>query len=201
MDDGRPSVMVISGSPRAASHSRALADAVIRACGERRMPTTLWALDEAGLPFADPRYHHRPADHPLATVKRFVASADEADSFILVTPVYHNSYSGALKNALDLLSMEQFRYKPVGLAGHGGARSTQAVDHLRIVVRGLLGVAIPTQVCTAAEDYTEGAGSPPSLTSPAILARVDRFAGELLAFATMARALRPRTAAPPLASE
>ncbi|MDH3595415.1 MAG: NAD(P)H-dependent oxidoreductase, partial [Rhodospirillales bacterium] len=110
--------------------------------------------------------------------------AGRADAFVLATPVYHNSYSGVLKNALDYLGSEQFKYRPVGLASHGG-RSTQAVDHLRQVVRSVLGVAIPTQVCTAMADY----GDVPDdhgchrIADPEMLCRIERFAEELVLFA------------------
>lgn len=78
----------------------------------------------------------------------------EADAFVLGSPNYHNSYSGVLKNALDLLNMDIFRDKPVGLVGNsGGIRSTQPIDHLRIVVRGLMGVAIPIQIASCNSDF------------------------------------------------
>jgi NAD(P)H-dependent FMN reductase len=83
---------------------------------------------------------------------------------------------------LDHLTIRCFHLKPVGLVSHGGNRNTQAVDHLRIVVRGLLGVAIPTQVCTADKDYDEAAQDY-SISNSAIAQRIDRFVGELLMFA------------------
>ncbi len=69
------------------------------------------------------------------------------------SPVYHNSYSGVLKNTLDHLDIPHFRNKAVGLVSHGGDGSTQPVDHLRVVVRGLNGIATPTNVCTRKDDY------------------------------------------------
>jgi len=60
------------------------------------------------------------------------------------------------------------------------------------VVRGLGGVAIPTQVCTREADFADH--SPPGdhheLTDPDILARIDRFAQELIRFAGALRPLR-----------
>jgi NAD(P)H-dependent FMN reductase len=88
-----------------------------------------------------------------------------------------------LKNALDHLTIPCFHLKPVGLASHGGNRGTQAVDHLRIVVRGLLGVAIPTQVCTGADDYKDVNGLGYVICSQSIIGRIERFTLELLTFA------------------
>ena len=109
----------------------------------------------------------------------------------MASPVYHNSYTGLLKNALDWLGINDFRQRPVALMSHGG-RSTQAVDHLRIVVRGVLGVAITAQVCTREDDF---AAAPDGdglfeLTDADILARVERVADELMTFARHLREVR-----------
>jgi NAD(P)H-dependent FMN reductase len=151
--------------------------------------TTVWWLSERPLPPADPKYHHDASSHPDPAVRQLVAQAGEAGGIVLASPVYHNSYSGILKNALDHLSMDQFHRKPVGLAGHGGNRTTQAVDHLRIVVRGLLGVALPSQVCTANEDFEETPGGYRLLSSD-IEARIQRVAEELILFAQTLQLLR-----------
>jgi FMN reductase len=108
---------------------------------------------------------------------------------VLASPIHHNSFSGVLKNALDHLAIPQFRYKPVALLSHGGNRSTQAVDQLRIVARGLYAVAIPAQVCTSKQDFmetTQGYG----LISEDIMERLVRLAGELMLFGNVLRELR-----------
>lgn len=114
-----------------------------------------------------------------------------ADAFVLGSPLYHNSYSGALKNALDYLGIKHFRKRPVGLASHGGA-SSQAVDHLRIVVRGVLGIAITTQVCTADADFAEAPGPDGlyAVIDAGIHDRIERFAAELILFGRQLRAVR-----------
>jgi azobenzene reductase len=182
---------LICGSVREASHTRTLAeqlDVALTSVGSR---TLLWNLSERPLPVADPRFHDDPVMNPDEHARALADCATEADAFVLCTPIYHNSYSGVLKNALDHLSIPQFRYKPVALCSHGGNRSTQAVDQLRIVVRGLAGVAIPTQVCTAAQDYDDLASGACALSSRHILARVAKAAVELTLFA---RCLRPARA-------
>ncbi len=146
-------------------------------------PCNTWDLAERPLPICDPDFHDEPSASPDHNARAFVEHAQAAHAFVLATPVYHNSYSGVLKNAIDTIAMAQTAYKPFGLIGHGGNRSTQAVDHLRIVVRGLLGVAIPTQVCTAAGDYAvDNSGSPVSVSEPVILERIDRFVRDLIVF-------------------
>ncbi len=143
-----------------------------------------------------PELRAKRCEHPDPEAARLFRLAETADAYLLASPVYHNSYSGVLKNALDYLTLRDLRYRPVALASHGG-RSTQAVDHLRIAVRGLLGVAIPAQVCTAEADFTEAVGADGlfTVTDGDIQARIARQAEELLLFAKHLGALRAEKAA------
>lgn len=184
-----PRVLVIAGSVRQ-SYTAALARTVTSALTERGADVDLWHVGEPALPTADPAYHRNPQDHPDPEVRRLVGLAGEANALVLASPLYHNSFSGVLKNLLDHLSMEQFRYKPVGLLGHGRNRSTQAVDQLRTVVRGLRGVTTTTPLCTVDTDYRPGHDGTPVLTDPEIRARLTRFTDELLTFTTALAPLR-----------
>lgn len=192
LDPARPlQILVISGSVSGMSHTRHLAK-MVAACleGAGACPTH-WDLRHSPLPIADPDYHDNPAAHPDPRARNLAGLAAAADAFVLASPIYHNSYSGVLKNALDHLTIDHFRQKPVGLISHGGYRSTQAVDHLRIVARGLLGVAIPAQICTAAHDYEPDAAEQGyRIVSSDIVARIDRFGRELVSFARGLRGLR-----------
>ncbi|MFD0388635.1 NADPH-dependent FMN reductase [Tistrella bauzanensis] len=162
--------------------------------GSGGLAATLFDMRDQALPLADAAWHRDPASHPDPVVREVVAAVDGAAAIVLATPLYHNGPSGALKNALDLLSIPQLAYKPVGLASHGGGRTTQAVDQMRIWVRGLLGHAIATQVCTDRRDFTEAAATDPSadpqLAEPLILQRVDRFAQEMVVMAQVMRVAR-----------
>ncbi|MGD6879666.1 NADPH-dependent FMN reductase [Bacillus infantis] len=147
-------ILLISGSLAVPAHTKCLIEETADNLNKLGCKTTVWDLHEKPLPMADPRNHNNPSENPINIVKEFVRAASEADAFVLGSPNYHNSYSGVLKNALDILNMDLFRDKPVGLVGNGGGiRSTQPIDHLRIVVRGLLGVAIPMQVASCNKDY------------------------------------------------
>ena len=106
-----------------------------------------------------------------------------AQGFVLLSPIYHNSYSAILKNAIDHLAIRQFAGKAVALGSHGGNRSSQAVDHLRIVARGLNAIAIPAQVSTDDTDYTN-CETGYTLSSVPILQRIERVADELIRLAT-----------------
>ncbi len=188
-------IVVLAGSPRRRSYTRSLARHL---CGTLRhggAQVALIDLYETPLPPLDPDLRGGDRVHPDAGVATLLRLAGTADAYVLASPTYHNSYAGVLKNALDYLSIRHFRYRPVGLASHSG-RSTQAVDHLRQVVRGVLGVSIPTQVCTRESDYSAepGASGFYDIVDADILERSERFAQELLLFAEHMRGLRAAAA-------
>ncbi|MEE8188764.1 MAG: NADPH-dependent FMN reductase [Kiloniellales bacterium] len=189
-------VLILAGSPRRLSYTRSLAHTIGRALSERGARVDTVDLHATPLPPVEPELRASRGEHPDPAVARLFGLAEEADAFVLASPVYHNSYAGVLKNALDYLMLRDLRYRPVALATHSG-RSTQAVDHLRQVVRGVLGVAIPTQVCTREDDFSaepDEAGLY-QVTDPDIEARIERMATELTVFAKHLTALRADLAA------
>ena len=74
-----------------------------------------------------------------------------ADGLLWATPEYHGSYSGALKNALDLASIQDYEGKVVALMGvaAGQIGAIQALSHLRGIARQLHMWAIPSQLSIA----------------------------------------------------
>ena len=81
-------------------------------------------LDEP-VPASRGRYQH---DH----TKAWSARIDPFDGFVIVTPEYNHSTSGALKNALDYLYAE-WNDKAVGFVSYGGGGGARAVEHLRLI--------------------------------------------------------------------
>ncbi len=70
-----------------------------------------------------------------------------ADALLLGTPMYHGSYSSALKTALDYCGFDEFEDTTVGLlAVAGGGFPVTALNHLRSVCRALNAWVIPHQV-------------------------------------------------------
>jgi hypothetical protein len=67
---------------------------------------------------------------------------------IVVTPEYHGSYSGVLKNTFDLMGFDEFEGKMIGLLGvSGGAGGAiAALNSLRTVGRALHAWVVPEQV-------------------------------------------------------
>jgi NAD(P)H-dependent FMN reductase len=177
-------VLVLSGSPRPLSRTLLAAALVGEMLRRTGATPTVWDLAVRPLPFANPDYHSEPAANPVPVVNRFVREAAGADAFLLASPVYHNSFSGILKNALDTLSIAQLSHKPVGLIAFGSSlTAVQVCDQMRIVVRGLLGLAVPTQLVAVPSDFRADGDGPPRIGSPQLVRRARRMADEIQMFA------------------
>ncbi|MFG1811529.1 NADPH-dependent FMN reductase [Streptomyces sp. NPDC049040] len=66
--------------------------------------------------------------HTLAWAEKIASF----DGFIMVTPEYNHSTSGALKNAIDFLYAE-WNNKAVGFVSYGSVGGARAVEHLRLI--------------------------------------------------------------------
>jgi NAD(P)H-dependent FMN reductase len=77
--------------------------------------------------------------------KKWAAKIGEFDGFVMVTPEYNHSTSGALKNAIDYLAYE-WNNKAVGFVSYGSAMGVRAVEHLRLIAGELQMADIRQQV-------------------------------------------------------
>ena len=107
----------ICGSMRGPdSYTRKLLVCVMSALNACGAQTDLLDLADMDLPLCkSPRDQE---DNPATVDLR--TRIDLADGIVLATPEYHNSFSGVLKNALDLLQYDQMRHKMFGLVGIAG---------------------------------------------------------------------------------
>ena len=96
-----------------------------------------------------------PAGSQTASLRERVACAD---AIVLATPIYHGTFSGLLKNALDHLTGDAFAHRPVGTIGAGGGPRSASVacDHLRSVIRAMSGWSTPTLVGLSHADFVDG---------------------------------------------
>jgi NAD(P)H-dependent FMN reductase len=135
-----PHVIGVVGSLREQSYTRVAIRRALTAAEEMGATTELLDLQEFALPVFD-------ADNPEAgDAVEFADRLHAADSILLGTPVYHGSYSGVLKNALDYCGFDEFEHKTVGLlAVAGGSFPITALEHLRSVCRALNCWVIPHQ--------------------------------------------------------
>lgn len=179
-------ILLVAGSAEYPSRVRAALTVLENALQKRGATTYLWDLHDEPLPLFDPCYYMNPFAHPVESVRRFAQIAKQANAQVWGSPVYHNSFSGVLKNALDTLSVPHLQHKPIALLSSGSNDRTgsQPCDQLRIVARGLHAVPIPTQVVTLPTDFVR-----PSehhlLANPQIQDRLHAMADELIMYAEM----------------
>ena len=135
-------VLAVCGSRRDESTTRAALNTVLDEATRAGASTELLDLRRLDLPPLD-------ADLDAADQgdgAQLLAAVDAADAVVLGTPVYHGSYSGVLKNALDYCGFDEFEQKTVGLlAVSGGSFPVTALDHLRSVCRALDCWVVPHQ--------------------------------------------------------
>lgn len=131
--------LVINGSPRKTGRTRMAASFIAK-----KHHADLFDLSTREVPL----FNGEEGQSELKDVKELKELVSDSDSVILLSPEYHNAMSGALKNALDFLSSEQFAHKPVGLiaiAG-GGKGGINALNNMRTVMRGVYANTIAKQL-------------------------------------------------------
>lgn len=136
----QPHVIAVCGSRRDESYTRRALQEALSGVEVAGGTTGLLDLAEMDLPPLDPDVD---VTGDGDTVRRMIR---EADAVILGTPMYHGSYSGVLKNALDYCGFNEFENTTVGLlVVSGGPFPTPALDHLRVVCRSLHAWVLPYQ--------------------------------------------------------
>lgn len=138
--DDPPHVLAVCGSRREGSYTRRALSEVIRGVeGAGGTGAVLDLGDVNLLPFD-------PSDDAAGDADAVTQWFRTADAVILGTPMYHGSYSGVLKNAIDYCGFDEFEGTTVGLlAVSGGPFPLPALDHLRPVCRALNAWVLPHQ--------------------------------------------------------
>jgi len=168
----------------------AIGYAVEQASARPDVTATLVNLAAHRVSFAD----GRPLDQYPDDTPRVVAALAEADAVLIASPVYRGSFTGALKNLLDLAPVEALRGKPVGIVAMGATTHHYlGVDwHLRAVLAWFGALVAPTGVYLESAHFADG-----KLADPAARAALDDLVGSLLALAACPR---DRLGPPPLAA-
>jgi NAD(P)H-dependent FMN reductase len=170
-------VVGVAGSLRDGSHTRTAVGHALDAAERRGASAELLDLRAFDLPVLDPDADER------GDAARFAARVRAADSVVLGTPVYHGSYSGALKNALDHCGFDEFEGTTVGLlAVAGGSFPVTALEHLRSVCRALNAWVVPHQ---AALPRVSDAVADGAITDDQLADRVETLGVRVVEYATI----------------
>jgi FMN reductase len=152
-------VVGICGSLRDSSYTRMALRVALEGAQEFGVRTDLIDLRGYNLVFCNGKQDENAYPEDVHKLRSEVAAAQ---GIILGTPNYHASFSGVLKNALDLMGFDSFEGKMVGLVGvSGGSRgAADALNSLRAIGRALHAWVAPNQVSIAeAWKYFDDAGS------------------------------------------
>jgi NAD(P)H-dependent FMN reductase len=146
-------VLSICGSLKPGSTTRLALDVALR--GAAVAGATTAVVEIGGLPSCDGREGAYGAE-----VEAFRGAVTGADALLIGSPEYHGSFSGVLKNALDLLDERHLGGKMVGLVAvaKGDAGAMNTLNHLRHVARWVNAWVLPQQVSIprAMEAFSEG---------------------------------------------
>lgn len=183
-----PRVVAICGSLGEDSATRHACELVLAVAEKEGARTILVDLREWRLPFAASGFD--PNEWPDAA--RLNTLVRESDGLLWATPEYHGSFSGTLKNALDLGSFDEYAGKAVALLGVAGGAigATQALGHLRGIARTLHCLCINAQVSVprAYSAFDEQG----QLKDPKLAAGLEHMARELVRWSKIARSLAPQ---------
>jgi FMN reductase len=175
-------VVGICGSLRPGSATRLALKVALEGAESNGATTRLLDLAPYDLPFC--RGKEAEVHYP-ENVQRFRADVRWGDAILLATPEYHGSFSGVLKNALDLMGFEEFEGKMVGLVGVSGGRlgASDALNTLRAVGRVLHAWVVPTQASVpAAFEAFDERGEP---KDPAVAERLTAVGHDVARFARL----------------
>jgi azobenzene reductase len=150
-------ILLINGSPAENSSTGVLLKYLEGLFAARSCQTKFLNLNDLQLPYNNPLYRNDAAESEINLVREFSADVDRADVVVLGSPLYHGSYSGMLKVALDNLDGGAFEGKKIVLASTATKESgaLQAGYELVHVCRNLHGDVYYRQVGASKSDFVD----------------------------------------------
>jgi FMN reductase len=178
-------VVGIGGSLRADSQSERALRLVLDAAAQAGAKTTVVSGVDLVLPFYDPAETDR-----SPTARRLVEELRAADGVVLVSPGYHGTVSGLVKNALDYIEDLRYDVRPyldgraVGCvaAAHGWQAAVTTLTSLRSIVHSLRGWPTPlgAAVNSAQVEFAAAGGC----TDEQVTATLRTIGSQVVEFAT-----------------
>ncbi|MGK5740966.1 NADPH-dependent FMN reductase [Micromonospora sp. URMC 103] len=137
---------IILGSTRPGRNGEAVARWVLELAKQRSdAQFELIDLLDHPLPHLDEAIPPSMGQYTQPHTKRWAETIASYDGFVIVTPEYNHSTSGALKNAIDFLYAE-WNNKAVGFVSYGSVGGARAVEHLRLIAAELQMADVRSQV-------------------------------------------------------
>lgn len=154
MSDSISITSILGSTTKPGRLHRAVNEALDRA--ESSIPATVTRIDlgEVEIGFAD----GTPLDRLEDDSPDVVGAIASADAVLLATPVYRGSFTGALKNLLDLTPVEALQGKPVLIVAMGASdhHSLGVERHLRDVLSFFGALVLPGDVYLISREFKDG---------------------------------------------
>lgn len=195
MLDAPINLLAIGGTTRKSSRTLMAMRAILATSADHGIQPTIASVRDLNLPVYNDDI---PLEDQSETLQQLVEQVRTAEAFLICSPTYHGSMSGAVKNVLDSLHVMHgqadayFRDCPVGLAAYGGPTAINVVNTLQTTVRGMQGV-VPSTVVTVSRDVLDPETG--ALTDERTRRRADRMLEEIANHVAMRRAHASSTAA------
>lgn len=180
-------IVIISGSIRRGRRSHDVAVALAaRFHASGHTGTAIIDLAAHSLPVLEEQYSAEENNIPgLSAIQQ---QLDRADAIVFLSPEYHGSYSGALKNAVDYFS-EEFKRKPIGVVSVGAGRmgGINASTEMQQLVLSLGAYPMPYKLLVSNVQHAFGESG--EIKDEFLSKSMDRFVSE---FIWLAEAIRDK---------
>lgn len=139
-------IAIVTGSIRSGRQSLNIAKWA-KSIADERTDAEFEILDIAdfNLPVWDEALPPRMAASEKDVTKAWTSKVDEFDGYLFIVSEYNHSITGALKNALDYLSVE-FENKAAAFISYGSVGGARAVEHLRGILSEMGAAHVRSQV-------------------------------------------------------
>jgi NAD(P)H-dependent FMN reductase len=144
-------ILGVASSMREGSYGTRALKRVLDAAGKHEAKTRLLDFRSIRMPMFNPdisNEHHE-------QMEKVIEDLNWADAFVLASPDYHGSMSGAMKNFLDFY-WEEFAGKTFGYICSSHEKGLTVMDQMRTAVRQCYGWSLPYGVSiNGEEDFNE----------------------------------------------
>jgi FMN reductase len=171
----------VCGSLSADGATRKALAIALRGAAEYDAETALLELRDFNLVF----YGSVPQDEYPPDVFQLRQALKDSQGIILATPEYHGSLTGALKNMLDLMTIEDFETKIIGLVGVAGGDigAINSLNTMKTICRNLHCWVLPQEVSIA--NSTQTFDDDGTANDPAIEERLLNVGRQVVKFASV----------------
>lgn len=133
----------------------------------------------------------RPLGEYNEDMQEMVRRFENADGYIIATPIFQGSIPGVLKNAFDMLHPRTMRYKPVSIVANGGTYQHHLVieNQLKPILDYFRCLVTPNYVYTHTSHFDETN----SITNEDVHDRLRELARVFVQYAEMSKHLSKET--------